>query len=220
MAVLVKELVESSLITAGAPASYYAPTHAVALIDKCTLTNQESHASPVQLYLGTAGDTTNLIMTRVLAVGEIYVCPEIVGHYLNSAHAIWAAVPNGDNVAFRVGGREVTGSTSVKELVPSVLLTGSAVKYYEPANVKTAIDKCTLTNHEDANVDVVIWLGTDATSPKNLIWYRTLAPYETYICPEIVGQVLQPHNSMYAKTAGEHSVTLRVSGRDFAGYGT
>lgn len=115
-------------------------------------------------------------------------------------------------------------AVTVKELVPSTLLTVSAVQYYAPSLSKAVLDKCTLTNHAAYNVAVEIWLGPNAVDLKNKIVVRELAPYETYICPEIVGQVLQPTNGLFARQIGNVEdpavVTLRVSGREVTGYGT
>ena len=81
----------------------------------------------------------------------------------------------------------------------------------------TIIDKFTATNYSgsSATISVNLITATGTASNVNLIVkQRTLAASETYIFPELVGQIL-PSGGFISTIAGTASaINMRVSGRE------
>ena len=107
-----------------------------------------------------------------------------------------------------------------KQLVPSTLLLSAPSSVYTAANCRTLCDKVTLHNSDATNRNVYVAIvavgGTPSTS---LLVSRTIAPNETYLCPEVVGHDLNPGGALYAWTdvgEGVH-VYITVSGREVTG---
>ena len=102
----------------------------------------------------------------------------------------------------------------VKELVTTTELTNVLVTYYTAANCRTLVDKCTIFNNNTFNVGIVLSLG-------GTIIKRTIAPKETYLCPEAVGHCIDNGDKLEASTdsggEGGSGVFLRVSGREVTG---
>ena len=110
-------------------------------------------------------------------------------------------------------------AVTVKELVHPVYLTNVNVTYYTANKCRTLIDKCTVRNNDFVNQIVIISLLTAGgdTAP-SVILTRSLAPGETYLCPEVVGHELDSGSSITAQTlVGDAHVALRVSGREVTG---
>lgn len=107
-----------------------------------------------------------------------------------------------------------------KQLVPSTLLNSVATSLYTAANCRTLCDKVTLHNSDATNRNVYVALVAFGGSPTtSLLVSRTIAPNETYLCPEVVGHDLNPGGALYAWTdAGEGvHVYLTFSGREVTG---
>lgn len=91
------------------------------------------------------------------------------------------------------------------------VLTGSQAEYYACPTGTTAIIKAAaLINATGGAVDVTVWLnpvggGTDRV----LIDTHTVADEETYLCPELINQVLEAGGTIDALGNG---VTIYVSG--------
>lgn len=104
-----------------------------------------------------------------------------------------------------------------KTLVPSKQAENAQTTQYTAVNCTTYIDKCSVTNTTSGNVtfsaNVVTSAG--AAGASNLVVnLRSIAPNETYLCPELVGQVLQPGDFLSTIAGAATSLTLRVSGRE------
>ncbi len=95
------------------------------------------------------------------------------------------------------------------------LLTTSIATYWTSTNIKSRIDKCTLANITagaiTCDVHRVPSGGTADTSNK-LIDGRSLAAHETYLCPEIVGRVLEAGDTLQAKASAISSVNIMAEG--------
>lgn len=106
-----------------------------------------------------------------------------------------------------------------KELVHPVKLTSSPVTYYTAYKCRTIIDKCTIHSHDTVNRNVIISIvssGGDVS--ESILVQRSIAPGETYLCPEVVGHDLDSQSTIVATCEGEGSfVDLRVSGREITG---
>lgn len=89
----------------------YTAANVRAIIDKFTATNTGAVAATISVNLVTAGDTAgsqNLILKgKVLAAGETYTCPEVVGHLLAPGGFI-STIANLAGITIRASGREVS----------------------------------------------------------------------------------------------------------------
>lgn len=90
---------------------YTAPASTRTIVDKFTGTNTTGAAATLTVNLvnsaGAAG-VANQIVVKVLAAGEAYTFPEIVGHVLNSGDFISTNDSVNNAVTIRASGREVT----------------------------------------------------------------------------------------------------------------
>jgi len=112
MAVTAKTLIASQQLT-GSNATYYTSTNIRTIIDKFTLCNTTAGAITATIDIvdsgGTAGVTERLISARSIAAGETYICPEVVGHILNSGDTIQGLASAATSITIRASGRVVSG---------------------------------------------------------------------------------------------------------------
>jgi hypothetical protein len=104
-------------------------------------------------------------------------------------------------------------------LVPPKQLESSQTSQYTATNVRAIIDKATITNTSANNVTVSVNLVTVSGSAGNsnlIIDNRTIVPDETYLCPELVGQVLEAGGFISTIAGAATSLTMRVSGREIS----
>jgi len=108
-------------------------------------------------------------------------------------------------------------SVSIKVLIPAKQAENSQTTQYTAVNCKTIIDKATVTNTSSGNVTISVNLVTSGGSPgaNNLIIdTRSIAPNETYTCPELVGQALESGGFISTIASAATSLTIRASGRE------
>lgn len=107
-----------------------------------------------------------------------------------------------------------------KSIIASQQLTAINATYYTATNIRTIIDKMTLTNTTAGAVTVTIDLvdsGGTAGATERMISARSIAPGETYRCPEVVGHVLNAGDSIQGLASAATSITIRASGREVSG---
>ena len=108
-------------------------------------------------------------------------------------------------------------TVTAKNLVPAKTVEATQTTQYIANGVTTIIDKFTATNYSgsSATISVNLVSPTGTASNDNLIIkQRTLAASETYIFPELVGQIL-PSGGFISTIAGTTSaINMRVSGRE------
>jgi hypothetical protein len=105
----------------------------------------------------------------------------------------------------------------IKVLVPAKQAENSQTTQYTAVNCKALIDKFTITNTSAGNVTISVNLVTSGGSPgeNNLIMdTRSIAPDETYTCPELVGQALETGGFISTIASAATSLTIRASGRE------
>jgi hypothetical protein len=108
-------------------------------------------------------------------------------------------------------------AVTLKVLVPPKQLENTQTTQYTATNVRAIIDKATITNTSANNVTVSVNLVTVSGSAgaSNLIMdTRTIVPDETYLCPELVGQVLEAGSFISTIAGTASTLTMRVSGRE------
>lgn len=105
----------------------------------------------------------------------------------------------------------------VKELIPPKQAENVQTTQYTASNAKAVIDKFTVTNTSANNVSISVNLvdsGGSAGLSNLILQDRTLAPSETYTCPELVGQVLDVGAFISTLASAATSLTIRASGRE------
>ena len=104
-----------------------------------------------------------------------------------------------------------------KVLVPPVQLATGGTTQYTSALARAIIDKATVTNTDTVNRSFSVHLvntGGSASAANLVIDSRTVAPDETYLCPELVGHVLNPGDFISTTASDGAVLTFRVSGRE------
>jgi hypothetical protein len=108
-------------------------------------------------------------------------------------------------------------AVTLKVLVPPKQLENTQTTQYTATNVRAIIDKATITNTSANNVTVSVNLVTvsgSAGASNLIIDTRTIVPDETYLCPELVGQVLEAGGFISTIAGTASTLTMRVSGRE------
>ena len=108
-------------------------------------------------------------------------------------------------------------TVSIKVLIPAKQAEATQTTQYTAVNAKAIIDKFTVTNTSAGNVTISVNLVTSggSTGASNLIMdTRAIAPDETYTCPELVGQALEPGGYISTIASAATSLTIRASGRE------
>jgi hypothetical protein len=111
-------------------------------------------------------------------------------------------------------------AVSIKVLIPAKQAENAQTTQYTAVNAKAIIDKFTVTNTSSGNVTISVNLVTSGGTPgtSNLIMdARSIAPDETYTCPELVGQALEPGGFISTIASAATSLTIRCSGREITG---
>ena len=108
-------------------------------------------------------------------------------------------------------------AVSIKVLIPAKQAESAQTTQYTATNCKSIIDKFTVTNTSAGNVTISVNLVTvtgSAATSNLIIDTRAIAPEETYTCPELVGQALEPGGFISTITSAATSLTIRASGRE------
>jgi hypothetical protein len=108
-------------------------------------------------------------------------------------------------------------AVTVKNIIPAKQAEDTQTTQYTATGCRTIIDKFTVTNTSAANVtfavNLVVSAGSAAAS--NLVLDdKNIVPGETYLCPELVGQVLEPGGFISTLAGAATSLTIRASGRE------
>lgn len=108
-------------------------------------------------------------------------------------------------------------AVTVKNIIPRKQMENAQTGQYTAQGVTTIIDKFTVTNTSAANVSFSVNLvanGGTAGDSNLVLKSRTLAPNETYTCPELVGQVLQAGGFISTIAGAATSLTMSAAGRE------
>lgn len=108
-------------------------------------------------------------------------------------------------------------TVTVKNIIPRKQVENIQTGQYTANNCKTVIDKFTVTNTTAGNVvfscNLVAFGGVAGTA--NLVLSaRTIAPGETYTCPELVGQSLEAGDFISTLAGTATALTISASGRE------
>lgn len=108
-------------------------------------------------------------------------------------------------------------TVTVKVLVAPLQMQATQTTQYTATAVKALIDKATVTNTDTVSRTFSVNLVTSGGSAGNsnlVIDEKTVVPGETYLCPELVGQSLEPGGFISTIASAATALTFRVSGRE------
>lgn len=108
-------------------------------------------------------------------------------------------------------------TVTVKKIIPSKQAENTQTAQYTAINCKTIIDKFTVTNNSGANATFSANLvaASGSASASNLVLNaRAIAPGDTYQCPELVGQSLEPGDFISTIASAASALTISASGRE------
>jgi predicted phage tail protein len=112
MTITLKTLAGPVQISGATTTQYTTPLGTKTIIDKATVTNTDVASRAFSVHLvpsgGTASNSNLLINTRAVAVGETYMCPELIGQILTNGDFLQTFASAGAALTLRISGREVT----------------------------------------------------------------------------------------------------------------
>ena len=114
-----------------------------------------------------------------------------------------------DYMAIKISKRLVDGSQ---------LTTGAATYYTTPANTRTKIEACVLTNTSGANRTVTMHLvpsGGSASASNRILSAYTVNAGASYSVDEAINQVLETGGTLQALSDGATAVSLVASGSEY-----
>jgi len=108
-------------------------------------------------------------------------------------------------------------TVTVKVLIAAKQAENAQTTQYTATNCKTIIDSFKVTNTTSGNVTFsanLVTSGGSASSANLLISSKSIAPGETYHCPELVGQSLESGGFISTLAGAATSLTIRANGRE------
>lgn len=109
-------------------------------------------------------------------------------------------------------------AVTVKKLVARKQVEAAqTTQYTAPAATRAIIDKATVTNTGASNATISVNLPNtgDGAGAANLVLdARAIVPGETYLCPELVGQVLEPSDTISTLASAATTLTISIGGRE------
>jgi hypothetical protein len=102
---------------------------------------------------------------------------------------------------------------------PKQAEAAQTTQYAAPVAGKTIIDKFTATNTTlgpvTFSINLVPALGAPAVSNR-ILSLRSIAAGETYICPEVVGHIVEAGGEISTLAGAPAALTICASGREIA----
>lgn len=109
-------------------------------------------------------------------------------------------------------------TTTPKVLVETKYAENALTLQYTATNCKADIYTFKATNvHASANVVFSVHLvpsGQAASATNRTLDERQIAPGETYLCPEIAGELLANGDMIYTNCDTANAISMRVSGAE------
>lgn len=106
---------------------------------------------------------------------------------------------------------------TVKTIIPRKQAEAAQTAQYTALNCRTIIDKFTVTNTSASNVTFsanLVANGDSAGNQNLIVKTRTIVPNETYLCPELVGQTLEPGGFISTLAGTASALTISAAGRE------
>lgn len=110
MTVTVKALVPSKYIE-DAQTTQYTATNVTALLDSISVFNDTGGAITLDVHIvnsGGSASAANIFISRSIASGEYYNCPELTGQVLRSGDLVSMIAGTASSLTLRISGREIS----------------------------------------------------------------------------------------------------------------
>lgn len=108
-------------------------------------------------------------------------------------------------------------TVTAKTLLEATAIPAAATaQYTAPPNTRTIIDKMTATNTTAGALTFTTYLvasGGATGAGTRIIAAQSVAAGAAYLCPEIVGHILNAGDAIYTEASGA-GFTVRISGRE------
>jgi hypothetical protein len=110
-------------------------------------------------------------------------------------------------------------AVTVRNIISAKFAEASQTGQYQANDVKTIIDKFTATNTSAGNVvfSCNLIIASGSAGDNNLIIdEQTILPGESYLCPELIGQVLEDGGVISTLCDTASALTISASGREIS----
>ena len=108
-------------------------------------------------------------------------------------------------------------TVTVRNIIPRKQAENAQTTQYTAVNCKTIIDKFTVTNTTGSaavfTANLVASAGA-AAATNTVLSAKSIAPGETYTCPELVGQTLESGGFISTLAGTATALTISASGRE------
>lgn len=104
----------------------------------------------------------------------------------------------------------------LQNIIPRKHAENAQTGQYTSTNAKTVIDTFTVTNTTATAAVFSVNLvasGGSATDANCVLKTRSIAPFETYACPELVGQSLEANGFISTLAGTASALTISATGR-------
>ena len=108
-------------------------------------------------------------------------------------------------------------AVTVKQIIAPKAAENTQTAQYTATGCKTIIDKFTVTNYNASNVAFSLHLvasGGSAGNTNLVIDAKNIVPGEPFLCPEVIGHVLEPGGFISTLAGAATSLTIVASGRE------
>lgn len=108
-------------------------------------------------------------------------------------------------------------AVTIKNIIPRKNAASGFETQYTATNATTIIDKFTATNIDSANQTISVFLIAQGGSPGGnnvIVDSKSIQPFETYLFPEIVGQVLLNGGYIETYASAGSALVLSATGRE------
>jgi IMP cyclohydrolase len=108
-------------------------------------------------------------------------------------------------------------TVTVLNIIPRKQAENVQTNQYTAVNCKTIIDKFTVTNVSGANVTFscnLVATGGTADATNLVLKTRSIAPNDTYLCPELVGQSLEAGGVISTLAGTSAALVISATGRE------
>lgn len=101
----------------------------------------------------------------------------------------------------------------IQLVAPKFSANVKTVEFTASAGSRVRIDYCAWLNTNATNVTLSIWLGPAGASQR--IKEKTILPNETYLCPEVIGALLNPSDELSIQCSAAGVLYGQVNGTEF-----
>lgn len=108
-------------------------------------------------------------------------------------------------------------AVTVKNIIPRKFAESTQTAQYTATDCKTVIDKFTVTNNSASTQTFSANLvpnGGAAITENRVINTRSIAAGECYLCPELIGQVIEDGGFISTIASAASALTISAAGRE------